>query len=188
MTELEYEWEYYMHPGTFYDGTLMLQVPGRVEQAIKESKRKEPKMTNAEWMQKNGIKFKSLRVERENGNMYTVVIEGKGRMDGGTWVCADNKIKAILQWLDKEHKEPVLDEAERKYLSTVIKPFRNRVRYISKTLKGNNIDECIVIQIKPWSFGGVRFDNYTFMPPFKVGTMYQGMKTGREYTLEELGL
>lgn len=38
----------------------------------------------------------------------------------------------VLKWLLEECKEPVLDDVEKEYLSAVIKPFRNRIKYISK--------------------------------------------------------
>lgn len=79
--------------------------------------------------------------------------------------------------LTLEVEEPILDEEERKYLSGVIRPFRNRVRSIAKY---QSIDrECIFISLGSESIP---------MPFFKRGTMYKGMKRGKEYTPEELGL
>lgn len=40
--------------------------------------------------------------------------------------------KNIIDWLCEEHKEPILDEEEKEYLSAVIRPFRNRIHFISK--------------------------------------------------------
>lgn len=36
--------------------------------------------------------------------------------------CSECK-KYVVEWLTEEYKEPVLDDVEREYLSTVIKPF-----------------------------------------------------------------
>lgn len=72
----------------------------------------------------------------------------------------------------------ILDESERKYLSAVIRPFRDRVRSITKNPKMNGKEEYIVIDI------GFKM----FFPDFKSNTMYKGMDLGKEYTLEELGL
>lgn len=96
----------------------------------------------------------------------------------------------IFQSVRFSDKEPVsleaivhpqiLDGAEKRYLSAVIKPFRKHVQNIAKYLTYGNTEEYIIIQID--SSERVNF------PHFKVGTMYKGMELDREYTLEELGL
>ena len=84
------------------------------------------------------------------------------------------------KWLLKEHEEPILDDTERKYLSNVIKPFRDRVEYISKEKVEGNETYYITIFID---------DDYIFLPYFKESTkMYVGMKPDKRYTLKELGL
>lgn len=78
-----------------------------------------------------------------------------------------------------ERKEEVLDETERKYLADVIRPFRDKVKYIYKGQEWGNIKEFIHIELKKDALD---------LPYFTAGTMYKGMETGRNYTLEELGL
>ena len=70
----------------------------------------------------------------------------------------------------------ILDDVERRYLSAVIRPFRNDVEKICKTAGGNR--EWIAFYGK----------SYFFLPYFDAGTMYKGMEPGHKYTLEELGL
>ena len=82
-------------------------------------------------------------------------------------------------WLDREYKEQILDDAERRYLSAVIRPFRYKVRSVTKGLKINGKEEYIEIDV-----GGCPM----FFPDFKANTMYKGMDLRKEYTLEELGL
>ena len=87
----------------------------------------------------------------------------------------------------EEYKEPVLDEEEKKYLSAVIKPFRDRIIYIKKIdmyLGFNKYGEYILGEL------GNKDDVVdTFaLPYFPKGNMYKGMETGKEYSLEELGL
>lgn len=36
----------------------------------------------------------------------------------------------ILDWMAQPYKEPILDDVEKSYLRSVIKPFRGRVNYI----------------------------------------------------------
>ena len=78
-----------------------------------------------------------------------------------------------------ERKEEVLDETERKYLADVIRPFRDKVKYIYKGQEWGNIKEFIHIELKKDALD---------LPFFKKGTMYKGMEIDRNYTLEELGL
>ena len=84
------------------------------------------------------------------------------------------KIKLTL-----ETEEPILDEAERKYLSDVIRPFRDDVEFICKN--------CSYVDNEYINIGYYKNDN-TLLPCFKKGTMYKGMELNKEYTLEELGL
>lgn len=77
-------------------------------------------------------------------------------------------------------KEEILDEAEKKYLAGVIRPFKNRVEYIYKQ-QGclNKNKEFIGIILKKDALK---------LPYFTAGTMYKGMEIDRNYTLEELNL
>ena len=84
--------------------------------------------------------------------------------------------------ISKEKINSVLDAAEKKYLSAVIKPFRNKVYAIAKY--DNGVDNYYIqIAIKK----NVYFENID-LPYFKKGTMYKGMELKKEYTVEQLGL
>lgn len=77
-----------------------------------------------------------------------------------------------------ERKEEILDEAEKKYLANVIRPFKDKIKGI---VKFSNFDaEYILIEVKD--------DGNIFFPYFKKGTMYKRMRPKKKYTLEELGL
>ena len=93
-------------------------------------------------------------------------------------LCKISKSKKIKLTLEVE--EPILDDAERKYLSGVIRPFRDRVKYILRC--GGNLfpNDFIKMVIKD--------EGTISLPYFKENTMYKGMKLNKEYTLEELGL
>lgn len=88
----------------------------------------------------------------------------------------DKKIKNIR--IVYEFEQEILDDKEKEYLSSVIKPFKSEVVAIKKN-EGENNREYIEIDL-----GG---DDILF-PYFKKGTMYRGMEVDKEYTLEELGL
>lgn len=113
----------------------------------------------------------------------------------GLLCLADNKkciianliLTLILTGKREIIKKPILDDVEKEYLSNVIKPFRNQVFNICK----HNIICCeyeyeqIKIQVKDGIDNG-----YTTisLPIFKKDTMYKGMKAGKAYGLNELGL
>ena len=70
-----------------------------------------------------------------------------------------------------------------KYLSNIIKPFRDRIVWIKK------IDS----PIQNYEYIKICYHdhNYTIVlnfPDFKVGTMYKGMELCKDYTLEELAI
>lgn len=90
---------------------------------------------------------------------------------------------ALLEWMAQPYREPILDDAERKYLSEVIRPFKNNVIGITKVEddyeKGKYYIRIIVRK---------HGKEYINLPWFDENTMYKGMKENKEYTVKELGL
>ena len=81
-----------------------------------------------------------------------------------------------------EAKKEILDEAEKRYLKGVIRPFKNKVKCIKKFVFPTG---SAIIQIE------IKRDNcicHMHLPPFETKDMYKGMKDDKEYTLQELGL
>lgn len=78
--------------------------------------------------------------------------------------------------------KPILNEKEKEYLSTIIKPFRNKIEYIIKYLY--EYGEYISIIYKVSNDGTLSM----IFPSYDEGTTYKAMELGKEYTLEELGL
>lgn len=86
---------------------------------------------------------------------------------------------AYNAWLEEEYEPEILTEKEKAYLSTVIKPFREKVEYVYK----------ICLEIDKREYLEISLENGVIsFPYFEKGTMYKGMKYGKRYTLEELGL
>lgn len=77
----------------------------------------------------------------------------------------------------------ILTKEEKKYLSAVIKPFRDRVICIKK-VSSTLYDDREFIEITIDNLFAKRFD----FPYFKKNSMYRDMESDRKYTLEELGL
>ena len=93
--------------------------------------------------------------------------------------------KLIGKW-NAEHRE-ILDDAEKAYLSAVIKPFKGRIEYIIKIGQPQDVFEYISLRIK--SIKATIEEGETMLfPYFRVGTMYKGMEANKEYTPKELGL
>lgn len=77
-------------------------------------------------------------------------------------------------------EKEILDDVEKEYLNSVIRPFRNKVKCIKKL---NNLKEELgYIEIE------ILNDTSIIFPSFERNTMYEGMKAYKRYTLKELGL
>lgn len=92
--------------------------------------------------------------------------------------CKECK-KYAMEWLLSEYKETILTDSEREYLSAVIKPFREKVKFIEKRKLSNN-EQFIYI--------GLYKSDWIGLPYFKENMMYKEMEVGKNYTLKELGL
>lgn len=85
----------------------------------------------------------------------------------------------------------ILTDKEKKYLENVVRPFKDRIKSISKKLSCDQLLEYIIIELFP-----INTDNtvdffqtdHAYLPYFKRGTMYNNLQNGKKYTLEELGL
>ena len=125
---------------------------------------------------------KDFLIKSVEGDFYYSTIQLRGEINltdaekreyfkaGG---CKNIKTKLIIE-LPKQ----ILDEEEKKYLSDVIRPFRDKVKYINKRADTNG--EYIFIYVKDFE--------YFSLPYFKKNTMYKGMELNKEYTLEDLNL
>lgn len=89
------------------------------------------------------------------------------------------KIADFFNWLEQEYKPPILDDVEKAYLSAVIKPFRNEVECIVKYMFSEEKEFLAIC---------LHNGEEITLPIFIRRTMYKGMKSRKEYTLEELGL
>ena len=89
-------------------------------------------------------------------------------------VCFSDKEPTSLESI--VHPQ-ILDDAEKRYLSAVIRPFRKKIKYIVKMRYDKS--EFIFMRVGTSSI---------YMPYFDIGTMYKGMEIAKKYTLEELGL
>lgn len=90
--------------------------------------------------------------------------------------------KENMQWLLAETQ--ILDDAEKRYIKAVIKPFKQHVKTIMKAKQVATL-YAITIDIEE----KYNYETFLQFPPFeKSSGMYKGMELGKEYTLKELGL
>ena len=130
---------------------------------------------------------------RDNdGNLY--VYEGKPKKEESSWYSDGcslffqfNHLFSAIKWKDEEptlisdiYNPQVLDNAEREYLKTVLKPFHDRVKYVEKVHDyPTDSMEYLFIQLH---------DGKLEFPDFDSGEMYCGMELNKRYTLDELGI
>lgn len=86
----------------------------------------------------------------------------------------------FANWLEEEYDPKILTDKEKNYLSAVIKPWKNKIKFIEK-FEDTYDKERILI----WIIGDCR---NIYLPQFEKGKMYKGMEVDKKYTLEELGL
>lgn len=160
-------------------------------------------MTNAEWIIKQGIKFSDLgfmhftktvrakengAIEKEN---ITQIVAWEDNDSEPTRVLDEFGTRAldfedvVPAWLDMEHKErPILDKAEKRYLRNFLKPLNVSNLTVEKTCISTQGCEFLTAEYK----GIMKIYERTTLPEFRAGEMYKGMKLGKRYTPEELGL
>lgn len=90
------------------------------------------------------------------------------------------KLKDSLQKIYAcECEDPILTEKEHNYLSSIIKPFRDRVIYIGMFAEGN---------YKSFIEIGIDGDLEIALPSFPNNRMYLGMEKDKKYSLKRLEL
>ena len=93
----------------------------------------------------------------------------------------------LVSWLDRE--DVVLSASEQDYLRAVIKPFRDKVIYISKEPVPGFLT-CAIDRITIIAETLVKGEGHRIvLAPFShLSNQYAGMELGKAYTVEELGL
>lgn len=82
------------------------------------------------------------------------------------------------------HEKEVLTEAERAYLKTLIAPFANQFEFLMK----NSEENFEYIELSVHHVSDKKLEDTVYLPSFKKGTMFNGLKPGKEYTLKDLGI
>ena len=132
-----------------------------------------------------GVELREEFFIKNDNNRYWISENGMFRYSKyNEWVVSSVELMELLTGEAEIVKipKPILDEVEKRYLSNVIKPFRSEVKYIVKCNdnKSEYFEDIRVV------FEG-RYSTLYF-PYFEKGTMYKGMETDKEYSLDDLGL
>ena len=137
----------------------------------------------------------------KNGNLYIYDQKPSKYQKYGYWTsysCIekpmymfDSNIFKSITWEDDEptliidiYNPQILDDVEREYLKTVLKPFHKKVRYVVKFVDS---PLCEDIYSKERLFIALCGGHFNF-PRFVSGKMYSGMELDKEYKLDELGI
>lgn len=116
----------------------------------------------------------SKTIDEYNENLENLSFGGPSKENELNIVNVERPIKYEVFYENKE----ILDEAEKRYLRGVIRPFRDKVKYI--VLKSLCSNEAYI---------SIKLENDIInLPVFEINTMYKNMEKDKEYTLEELGL
>lgn len=89
-----------------------------------------------------------------------------------------------LNWLEKEYKESILSAAERSYLESIIRPFKDRVRSITKY---KLLNDYAWLYLEVAGITTETTDNFS-LPAFRKDGAYLGLEFDKEYTLKDLRL
>lgn len=89
-----------------------------------------------------------------------------------------------------EIETDILSEKEKEYLKSIIKPFKDKVKYIEKKISMNCTGSTFYyITIATKSVVNDNIMEITALPYFNLESkMYNGMELNKEYTLKELKL
>lgn len=99
-----------------------------------------------------------------------------------------------IKWEDDEptlikdiYDPQILDEQEREYLNTILKPFHEKVDYVVK-FGDSLIDEDDGNSYRKEYLYIKLYDGQLSFPDFDPGKMYSGMEVDKKYKLDELGI
>lgn len=124
-------------------------------------------------------KYKYI-LRTNEGNLYLEVEDGDRFFTMNSFRIYNHMFKDVKNGADKIcFRKPILDDAERKYLKAVCKPFHQHILYIKKVGHNGGLE---YIKAKMES------DDVMTLPDFKAGKMYIGMESDKEYHLDDLGI
>lgn len=143
------------------------------------------------WMARNSDGRLCIYKEKPKKSRIIWNVTSGGLFDKLETLAAFSHMFKSIKWEDDEptlikdiYDPQILDDVERKYLKTILKPFHDEVGYIKKSeeyLAGEGWckKEFLFIKLRDGGF---------IFPGFDPGKMYSGMELDKQYKLYELGI
>lgn len=118
----------------------------------------------------------------EGGNSYKVdIISNDEELEKIKFLCINNDIEIVSLYhccYEVEKINKILTESEKEYLSNIVKPFKEQVKYIKKVVEVKK-SYVIIMLIN---------DERICLPWFETSKYYINMEPVYPYTLKELGI
>ena len=95
-------------------------------------------------------------------------------------------VKDFVDFLNIPVEEKILDDAEKRYIKNIVRPFKNKVTSIWKRTYDDIYEYIVIIYQDSYDEGTT--ERRIYLPNFRANTMYKGMSLNQKYTLEDLGI
>ena len=127
--------------------------------------------------------YKEFTIEGFEDTDFKLTVNGLFYYDNRTFTWEKSLLLDDILIGQRKIIKSILTEKEKEYLSAVVKPFKDKVKYIVKQ-QGFKDDkklsvEFIIIYVD---------DEKLILPSYDKGTLYKDMKLAEKYTVEALGL
>ena len=127
--------------------------------------------------------YKNFTIEGFEDTDFKLTANGLFYYDNRTFTWEKSLLLDDILIGTRKIIKSILTEKEKEYLSAVIKPFKDRVSYITK-MQGMKYNEQL-----PVEFIVIYVDDEKIiLPSYGKGTLYKDMKLMEKYTVEDLGL
>ena len=127
--------------------------------------------------------YKNFTIEGFEGTDFKLTANGLFYYNNRTFAWEKSLLLDDILTGTRRIIKPRLTEKEKEYLSAVIKPFKDKVNYITK-MQGMKYNEQL-----PVEFIVIYIDDEKIiLPSYEIGKMYKDIKKKEKYTVEDLGL
>ena len=127
--------------------------------------------------------YKNFTIEGFEDTDFKLTANGLFYYDNRTFTWEKSLLLDDILTGQRKIIKQILTEKEKEYLSAVIKPFKDKVSYITK-MQGMKYNEQL-----PVEFIVIYVDDEKIiLPSYGKGALYKDMKLMEKYTVEDLGL
>ena len=127
--------------------------------------------------------YKEFTIEGFEDTDFKLTVNGLFYYDNRTFTWEKSLLLDDILIGQRKIIKSILTEKEKEYLSAVVKPFKDKVKYIVKQQGFKDSErlpvEFIIIYVD---------DEKLILPSYDKDTLYKDMKLAEKYTVEDLGL